>query len=74
MTNKITMTQYPMTIRHASQWLSVFISVLISVLVTFASEAAVIDTYYEDFDDREADATIDGIDYWKKIWTGTYSY
>ncbi len=43
---------------------SLLISVAISVLVAFASEAAVVDTYYDDFDDRQADVTIDGVDHW----------
>ncbi|UCD54730.1 MAG: hypothetical protein JSV93_04190 [Candidatus Omnitrophota bacterium] len=44
---------------------------VISILVVFpacwqagVSEAAVVDTYYDDFDDRQADATIDGVDHW----------
>lgn len=41
--------------------LSVFLLVAISVIT---ADAAIIDTYIEDFDDRQDDATINGVDSW----------
>jgi len=47
------------------QWLSVLISVVFSVLVIVPAYAITNDTYYEDFDAREEDATIHGVDKWQ---------